>query len=217
MTTETLQVAAQLAGRPIVEQSTGPAVLYVDDEDDSGLVFKYNFHDRYRVATCTSGAQALARLAAGDVAVLIVDQRMPGMSGNQLLEQVRALYPDIAAIVTTAFTDFESTVELFNKELACRLVPKPWMKDAMIAAIEAAFEKWRHREGAGMLCAEAAEVIDRACAGTARLAQQWRGGEADDGKDVGHIPAATPAVTSAALAPASPSSMPSMAMATGRR
>ena len=70
---------------------------------------------------------ALERLAAHpDVAVIISDQRMPGMSGTEFLRRTAADYPDIMRIILTGYTDVEDLVGAINEGKVFKYVTKPW-------------------------------------------------------------------------------------------
>src|SRR5436190_14990731 len=87
-----------------------PAIVAVDDEPAMLAAvardLRRGFGERYRVLRATSGAEALELLAEvrrrGDaVAMLIADQRMPGMSGTEYLVQARTLVPDAKRVLLT--------------------------------------------------------------------------------------------------------------------
>ncbi|MBL9039585.1 MAG: response regulator, partial [Archangium sp.] len=65
-------------------------LVYVDDELPNLKVFEANFKGQFRLATCSSGAEALTLLKARghEVGIVVTDQRMPGMTGVELLEKV---------------------------------------------------------------------------------------------------------------------------------
>lgn len=115
-----------------------PYVLYVDDEELNLKVFDANFRTRFRCLLASSAAEALELLArhAPDTAVILSDQRMPGMTGVELLEQVRALYPDIQRMVVTAYSDMDAVMAAVNRGQIVRYVVKPWIKNELAAALE---------------------------------------------------------------------------------
>ncbi|MBI5850050.1 MAG: response regulator, partial [Planctomycetes bacterium] len=85
------------------------SVLVVDDEPDLAESCAF-FLKRagYRVATAVSGAAAMKHLSESSFDVVLSDVRMPGMSGVQLLEQVKARDPDIEVILVTAYPELET-------------------------------------------------------------------------------------------------------------
>jgi signal transduction histidine kinase len=103
-----------------------PLILYVDDERANRIVFEQSFGKLLAVRAVSSGAEALAVLEREPVAVLVTDQRMPEMSGHELLVEVKNRYPDIVRIVITAYTDFEPIQAALNEGLVARYLVKPW-------------------------------------------------------------------------------------------
>jgi two-component system NtrC family sensor kinase len=117
--------------------SDAPAVLYVDDEPINLRVFEANFKQRFRVVTCGSGGETLERLRTlGEVAVLISDQRMPGMTGVELLEKARELLPDTQRMVITAYSDMQAVMDAVNRGQVTRYFVKPWVKEELLGALE---------------------------------------------------------------------------------
>ena len=102
---------------PVVErggsaQCMGPdsqkyPILVVDDEADNLDAFRFNFKKTFPIVTAGGGEEALRILEAQDVAVIVTDQRMPKMSGLELLKAARPLRPDAVGIILTAFTDVD--------------------------------------------------------------------------------------------------------------
>jgi two-component system NtrC family sensor kinase len=122
-----------------MSSSDAPAVLYVDDEPINLRVFEANFKQRFRVATCGSGGETLERLRTfGEVAVIISDQRMPGMTGVELLEKARELLPDAQRMVITAYSDMQAVMDAVNRGQVSRYFVKPWVKEELLGALEEA-------------------------------------------------------------------------------
>jgi len=104
------------------------AVLYVDDEEKSLLNFTRAFGDEFRILTANSAAAAyqLVQAHAGEIGVLLTDQRMPGEKGVWLLEHVRQLRPQIIRILVTAFTDMDAAIAAVNSGAIYKYIAKPW-------------------------------------------------------------------------------------------
>ncbi|HZA51132.1 MAG TPA: ATP-binding protein [Myxococcaceae bacterium] len=130
--------------RGIADQDEAPVVLYVDDEMINLRVFEANFRTRFNVVTAQSAAEALEVLSqrSAQVAVLISDQRMPGMSGVELLERARDAYPDIRRMLITAYSDMQAVMDAVNRGQVVRYFVKPWVKDDLAAALEDAIRIW---------------------------------------------------------------------------
>jgi two-component system, NtrC family, response regulator HupR/HoxA len=83
--------------------------------------------DHYDVLTALSGEQALDILdREGEVAVIVADQRMPGMSGTDFLRRTIEHHPHTTRIILTGYTDIESLVEAINSGGVYRYITKPW-------------------------------------------------------------------------------------------
>jgi len=101
-------------------------VLYVDDERANRVVFEQSFNKKFRIKSVDSGEAALAVIEQEPVAVLVTDQRMPGMSGDELLVRVKSLSPDTIRIVVTAYSDLDPILRAVNEGLVVRYIVKPW-------------------------------------------------------------------------------------------
>ncbi|MBN1770950.1 MAG: sigma-54-dependent Fis family transcriptional regulator [Deltaproteobacteria bacterium] len=133
-----------------------PTILYVDDEPGNLEVFGELFDEGYVVRTAVSGAEALAVLEREAVAVLVTDQRMPGMSGVELLERVAVAYPDVVAVVITAYTDTELMLGAIRAGRLHDYLIKPWSPVRLRETVRGAVEEHQRR------CRLADLVRDRA-------------------------------------------------------
>ena len=108
--------------------STPVGILYIDDEEKALKYFRMAFGQKYQVFTAASGAEGLEllRKEAGAIGIVISDQRMPGLLGAEVLAQVRADYPQIVRLLTTAYSDLESAIQAVNKGHIYQYVVKPW-------------------------------------------------------------------------------------------
>lgn len=101
-------------------------VIVVDDESDNLDAFRFAFRKSFKLHYASSGAEALALLVDVEPALIVADQRMPGMSGVELLRQAKQRYPDTYAILLTAYADLEVLIEAVNSGAVDRYVQKPW-------------------------------------------------------------------------------------------
>ena len=86
-------------------------VLYVDDDRANLLAFRAIAEPTYEVVVARSGDEALALISQNpDIAVLMADQRMPGMSGIDLCERVQSSHPDIVRMLVTAYSDLQAAI-----------------------------------------------------------------------------------------------------------
>ncbi len=117
-----------------------PAVLFVDDDDANLVVCEAAISDEFNVLTAQSADAALALMAEHDVAVVVADQRMPGTTGVELLEQVHAKYPETVRILITAYSDLKAAVDAINRGHVRRYLRKPWEPDELRREIQDALD-----------------------------------------------------------------------------
>jgi response regulator RpfG family c-di-GMP phosphodiesterase len=101
-------------------------ILAVDDEPANLRMLERLLRRDYRVLTATSGEEALDILNGEAVDLIITDQRMPGMSGVDLLRESMRTSPDATRIILTGFTDTEALIEAINTSRVYKFVSKPW-------------------------------------------------------------------------------------------
>jgi signal transduction histidine kinase len=128
-------------------------VLYVDDEPENLTAFEYCFGDRFEILSVASGKEALQVLERQPVAVLLADQRMPGMTGVELCAIVRERFPDVVRMIVTAFADISAAVAAINSGQVARYIVKPWHEESMAEELRAGVEA--HDVGTAMRQAQA--------------------------------------------------------------
>ncbi len=116
-------------------RASRPAIVAVDDEPAVLAAvardLRRRFGDRYRILRASSGPEALELLrqtrARGDaVALLVADQRMPGMSGTEYLVEARTIVPDAKRVLLTAYADTEAAIQAINEVALDYYLLKPW-------------------------------------------------------------------------------------------
>lgn len=127
-----------------------PIVLYVDDVQANLMLFEASFENDYEVILAKSGKEALDILKEKEIHVLVSDQNMPGMTGNELLHRVADEYPDVMRFMITAYTDYEIVVEAINKGNLYGFFNKPYnindVKHSINKSLEMRSLKIRNRE-----------------------------------------------------------------------
>ncbi len=101
-------------------------IVYVDDERPNRIVFEQSFGARFNVRALPSGQAALELLRNETAAALITDQRMPDMTGHELLVKAKQLYPEMVRVVITAYSDLDPILAAVNEGLVARYIIKPW-------------------------------------------------------------------------------------------
>src|SRR3989442_15504180 len=115
-------------------------VLLVDDERPNLLVLRGFLESGYTVYEADSGRQALEVADKSEIDVVIADQRMPEMTGVEMLEELRSRKPDVAGIVLTGFTDPPALISAINRARVFRFLKKPWQPDDILEAVRQASE-----------------------------------------------------------------------------
>ncbi len=152
-------------------------ILVVDDEQDNLDAFRFNFRKTFDILTASGGAEALQILDTREVAVVITDQRMPKMTGVELLREIRVRQPDAVGIILTAFTDVDVLVEAINLGDIYRYITKPWDAKEVRGVLQYAIERFHLTRDNKKLAAQLAEY-------TGYLNQQLHG-EFDFGNIIG--------------------------------
>ncbi len=103
----------------------GP-IIYVDDEKENLESFKWVIKNEYDIRTALSGEEALRMMREQSFKVLVTDERMPKMSGLELIQQVNIENPDVICIVLTAYSEVQSMVKAINQGHIYKYMFKPW-------------------------------------------------------------------------------------------
>ncbi len=124
-------------------------VLVVDDEPRVLDALEAILAAEFRVLRAETRRARRSRLLAAepDVAVIVTDYRMPGMTGVELLRRSQELAPDAVRIVLTAYTDVDSLMEAINTGRIYHFVPKPWDPNELLVVVRRAAERWRLAAG----------------------------------------------------------------------
>jgi DNA-binding NtrC family response regulator len=117
-------------------------VLVVDDEPDVVASVKDLLRLDYKVLGATRAAEGLAILEREPVHVVMTDQRMPEITGVQLLEKVRDRYPNAMRLLFTGYADVRAVVDAINRGNVYRYITKPWDPDELMAIIREACERY---------------------------------------------------------------------------
>ena len=116
-------------------------ILYVDDEETNLINFKMAFQDHFEILTALSGpaAQELFR-ENSDIAIVVADQKMTGMTGVQLLTLLRDLDPEPIRIILTAYSDTQDIIDAINQGRIYEYILKPWEEENLLLALKKAEE-----------------------------------------------------------------------------
>ncbi|WP_160016947.1 response regulator [Pseudomonas sp. 8O] len=115
-------------------------ILFVDDEERILRSLALQFRRHYDVLTESDPLRALQRLREEHIHVLVSDQRMPQMSGAQLLAEAREIAPNTLRILLTGYSDLDAAVEALNNGGIFRYLTKPWDQQEMAFTLRQAAE-----------------------------------------------------------------------------
>jgi serine/threonine-protein kinase len=138
-----LAAKAQVLARPATAAAPAPAkaaapkarILFVDDEERILNAVRALFRHDYEVSTATGGEAGLVAIKEHDFHVIVSDQRMPGVTGVELLRQARTIAPNAVRILLTGYTDLAALVGSINQGEIFKFVMKPWDNDDLKRAV----------------------------------------------------------------------------------
>ncbi len=117
------------------------SILYVDDEEDNLTTFKSVFRREYNIFLAKSGEEALSVLGEQHVDLIITDQRMPEMSGIDLLIKIVDDYPNVLRIILTGYSDVNDVIMAINSGKIHSYITKPWNKEDLKSSIDKVLAK----------------------------------------------------------------------------
>jgi putative nucleotidyltransferase with HDIG domain len=116
-------------------------VLFVDDEVNILKALQRLLrNEAMNVLTASRPQEAIDLLKGNEAQVVVSDQRMPEMSGVDLLSTVRERHPDMVRMMLTGYTEMNIAVEAINRGEIYRLITKPWNDDELKATLRQAFD-----------------------------------------------------------------------------
>ena len=115
-------------------------VLVVDDEEAILESLELTLGEEYRVFTAKTGDEGLELLEREDIALVISDQVMPGMTGVEFFEKVVERKPLVIRMMLTGYADLQSLQRAINDGRIYRFISKPWEPDELRLGIRRALE-----------------------------------------------------------------------------
>jgi len=120
-------------------------VLYIDDEVENLRSFKAVFRREFEVELAESGAQGIELFQSFRPDVVITDQRMPRMTGIELLEAIQKVNSAPIRMLLTGYSDISAVIDAINRGQVYRYLTKPWNEGELRNAIHSAFEVYELR------------------------------------------------------------------------
>jgi two-component system response regulator HupR/HoxA len=137
------------------------AVLLVDDEEGILESLELTLEGDYRVFAANTGQKGLEILEREEIALIIADQVMPGMTGVEFLEKAIEKNPSAIRMMLTGYADIHSLVRAINTGRIYRYVPKPWEPDELRLNVKRALEAYELSHENTQLAAALKEANDR--------------------------------------------------------
>lgn len=116
-------------------------LLLVDDEPNVlSALQRCLRHEGYIIHLAKSASEALACLEENSILVVVSDQRMPVMTGAELLAKVKERWPHTVRLMLSGYSEVTSLVDTINQGAAWKFLFKPWDDDALRARLREAFD-----------------------------------------------------------------------------
>ena len=137
-----------------MENQNNYKVLAVDDEQASLNAINRTLRKEFEVVLSLNAQSALEALKKEKIAVLLADQRMPGMTGVELFQKALQIQPNAVRILITGYTDIEATIQSINDGQIYYYINKPWEPEDLRLIVRRAAEYHQLLEDNKKLMAE---------------------------------------------------------------
>ncbi|GAC1473760.1 MAG: hypothetical protein NVSMB9_22970 [Isosphaeraceae bacterium] len=119
-------------------RATKHCLLIIDDEPNVCDSVHDLLRREFRVLKAHSAVEGYKLMQDEEVHIVMSDQRMPQITGVELLTKVKSRYPDAIRMLFTGFADLESVVAAINQGHVFQFLKKPWQPDELEAAVRQA-------------------------------------------------------------------------------
>ncbi len=119
-----------------------PVILIVDDETGITKSLARSLRDQFSVLTADTGREALDILTKENVAIILTDQRMPGMTGVELLSKAQMMRPHAIGILFSGYSDSEALMKAINLSNVHGYFSKPWNLSEIQSILQKALSKY---------------------------------------------------------------------------
>jgi response regulator RpfG family c-di-GMP phosphodiesterase len=120
-----------------------PRILLVDDDESMLFILQQTIaKEGYEVETAFSAAEALQRVRQKSYALVMTDQRMPGMTGVDLLSQIQDIQPDTTRILITGVVELNTVIDSINKGEIYRFLMKPWLNEELLLTVRNGVQRY---------------------------------------------------------------------------
>lgn len=118
-------------------------VLFIDDEKEIlTSITRQLRKTKFIVSTSISGKDALERLKQETYPIIVSDERMPDISGLELMKKIKKLYPESIRIILSGYADSQTIIDAINQGEIFRFIAKPWSYDSLIENLTQSENRW---------------------------------------------------------------------------
>ena len=122
-------------------------LLVVDDESEIVQSLREVFAQHFEIYHSTSAEQALELFREHTPKIVLSDQRMPEMTGIELLRKIKEIHPSTRRILITGYSDINVVVDALNEGLLWKYVAKPWNHDELRKLVLLGAREYLREEG----------------------------------------------------------------------
>jgi signal transduction histidine kinase len=134
--------------------ATKPCLLVIDDEPDLVQSVQDLLRRDYKVLTATRASEGLELIEREQVHIVMSDQRMPEMTGVELLCIVKQTHPEAVRLLFTAYSDLNAVVDAINEGNVYRYISKPWEVEDLKQTLKQAYDHYQLQEERRVLLQE---------------------------------------------------------------
>lgn len=108
-------------------------ILYIDDEESNLRIFKNSFRRDFNIFLANSAKEGMEILKKDKIDVIITDQRMPGMTGLELLKEIHGIFPDIPPhrLMVSGYAAPNDINSAFEHYGLFKFISKPWEAESL--------------------------------------------------------------------------------------
>ncbi len=139
-----LQLIENNLGSDVTKRLVPGKILAVDDDEGNLVVLEDLLIDDYEVVTTTSPHEAMKLVDSTEFDMVISDQRMPGITGVELLSRVRETHPDTVRMIISAYSDAKAILQAINEGQVYRFILKPWDPEEVDTVVKQGLEHRLH-------------------------------------------------------------------------
>ena len=117
-------------------------ILVVDDEPEMLYSLKNLLRRDYDITTARSGEEGMKILEEREIHIVMTDQRMPAMTGVEMLRRMKSEHPGAMRLIFTGYADVKTVIDAINQGNVFRYITKPWDPEELLKALGEAGERY---------------------------------------------------------------------------